>query len=235
MLAGKSDSEIAAMSDTKSPTPQAASTDVPKPMPFAVMRNSHEALRSSIRLQEQRLDEGDLAGFSTLRREFQRALAVHMAMEDKFMFDLLDDVGSGAISTARLPDEHVQDMMLAAAVDDALTGDDFSALRTAWSAWKEDHLHHLEHEEAVMMPLTVIMATTPEARTRLPRSPVDAKRAVAELRLVHRLGGEHGEPTRLDQSASQCRHPCLCMGIAARLLGEPVASIAANCRGQLHA
>jgi hypothetical protein len=167
MLAGKSDSEIAAMSDTQSPTPQAASTDVPKPMPFAVMRNSHEALRSSIRLQEQRLDEGDLAGFSTLRREFQRALAVHMAMEDKFMFDLLDDVGSGAISTARLPDEHVQDMMLAAAVDDALAGDDFSALRTAWSAWKEDHLHHLEHEEAVMMPLTVKTATTPEARAHV--------------------------------------------------------------------
>jgi len=151
------------MSDPK----PAASADPPKPMPFAIMRNSHEALRASIRLQEQKLEAADRAAFGEEWRTFRRALAVHMAMEDDAMFGLLDEVGSGAITSAKLPAEHVEDSRLAAAVDAALGGADASALRTAWSAWKEDHLHHLVHEEEVMMPLTMKTAATPEARARV--------------------------------------------------------------------
>jgi hypothetical protein len=136
-------------------------------MPFAIMRNAHEALRASIRLQEQELDAGDVAAFRKEWRTFQRALAVHMAMEDGAMFALLDDVGAGAVTAANLPAEHVEDVRLAAAVNATLAGADVGAVRAAWSAWRDDHLHHLEHEEEVMMPLTMKTAATPEARARV--------------------------------------------------------------------
>jgi len=136
-------------------------------MPFAIMRNAHEALRASIRLQGEKLDTGDAAGFREEWQTFRRALAVHMAMEDGAMFALLDDVGAGVITAANLPEEHVEDTRLAAAVDEALGRSEVSVLRGAWSAWKEDHLHHLEHEEEVMMPLTMKTAATPEARARV--------------------------------------------------------------------
>jgi hypothetical protein len=135
-------------------------------MPFAIMRNAHEALRASIGLQEQHLAAGDAVAFRDEWRTFQRALAVHMAMEDDAMFGLLDEVGAGAITAANLPAEHVEDMRLAAGVDAALGGT-ADGLRAAWSAWKDDHLHHLAHEEEVMMPLTMKTAATPEARARV--------------------------------------------------------------------
>lgn len=136
-------------------------------MPFAIMRNAHEALRASIRLQGQALDAGDVATFGNEWQTFRRALAVHMAMEDDAMFGLLDGVGNGAISSAKLPEEHAEDSRLAAAVDTALAAANITAVQTAWSAWKDGHLHHLTHEEVVMMPLTTKTAATSEARARV--------------------------------------------------------------------
>ncbi len=153
------------MTDPKTP-PGAAAADPPKPMAFAIMRNSHEALRASIKLQEQFLAAGDAAGFREEWQTFQRALAVHMAMEDDSMFALLDGVSNGAITSAKLPAEHVEDKRLAASVD-AAVGGELTALRAAWSAWKDDHLHHLTHEEEIMMPLTMKTAGTPDARARV--------------------------------------------------------------------
>lgn len=136
-------------------------------MPFAIMRNSHEALRASIALQEQKLTAGDLSAFAAEWEAFQRALAVHMAMEDRFMFALLDEVSSGGITSANLPAEHVEDQRLAKAVDAALAAKDGALLASAFSTWKADHLHHLSHEEEVMMPLTMKTAPTPEGRARI--------------------------------------------------------------------
>lgn len=154
------------MADPKTP-PGATPPDPPKPMAFAIMRNSHEALRASIKLQEQFLDAGDLGRFRDEWQTFQRALAVHMAMEDDSMFALLDSVSNGAITSANLPKEHVEDKRLAASVDAVVGGADATALRAAWSVWKEDHLHHLTHEEEIMMPLTMKTAATPDGRARI--------------------------------------------------------------------
>ncbi len=154
------------MTDDKSPS-QAAGSEPPKPMPFAIMRNAHEALRASIDLQAKNLDAGDTAAFRAQWQTFQRALAVHMAMEDDAMFALLDEVGAGAVTSAQLPTEHAEDLRLAAAVDAALGTADIAALRVAWTAWKQEHLHHLAHEEEIMMPLVMKTAATPEARARV--------------------------------------------------------------------
>jgi hypothetical protein len=132
-------------------------------MPFAVMRNAHEAMRASIRLQGKSLEADDLKGFRGEWERYRKALAVHMAMEDSAMFDLLDDVGDGAITQAGLPEEHVEDLRLVSAVDAELEKENSSALRPAWSAWKKSHLRHLEHEEEVMMPLVPKTAETPSA------------------------------------------------------------------------
>jgi hypothetical protein len=143
------------------------SAEAPKPMPFAVMRNSHEALRASILLQEQALAAGDTAAFAAEWKTYQRALAVHMTMEEECMFPLLDAVGDGAIKSGGLSHEHVEDARVSAAVNDALAADRIADLRSAWAAWQAEHLHHLKHEEEIMMPLTMKTAATPEARARV--------------------------------------------------------------------
>lgn len=135
-------------------------------MPFAIMRNVHEAFRASIVLQQRLLDAGDVAGFGNEWNDFRRALAVHIAMEDNAMFSLLDSVSEGAITAARIPSEHAEDMRLVTAVDGLLTGGNRAALREAWDTWRQDHLHHLEHEEQVMMPLTMKTGKTPQERAR---------------------------------------------------------------------
>jgi hypothetical protein len=152
------------MNPTAAPT---TTPDAPKPMPFAIMRNAHEALRASIRLQAQALESADLDAFTAEWQRLRRGLAVHMSMEDRAMFALLDEASGGAITAAALPAEHDEDVRLAAAVDAALAAGDTAGLRSAWLAWQEEHLRHLEHEEAVMMPLTMKTASTPEGRARV--------------------------------------------------------------------
>lgn len=147
--------------------PRAPGADTPRPMSFAILRNTHEAFRSSIRLQQQALWLGDVAGFSAEWRAFQRALAVHVAMEDHTLFALLDEVGAGAITAARLPDEHVDDERFAAQVDVALASGSPVLLYDTWADWKAAHLRHLAHEEQIVTPLTMLTAPTPQARGRL--------------------------------------------------------------------
>lgn len=141
--------------------------NAPRPMPFAIMRNAHEAMRTSIRLQGKFLEKEDMKGFRGEWERYRKALAVHMAMEDKAMFDLLDDVGDGAIAQAGLREEHTEDIRLTSAVDAELEKETLSSLSSAWSAWKTDHLHHLEHEEKVMMPLVPKTAKMPGGMARV--------------------------------------------------------------------
>jgi iron-sulfur cluster repair protein YtfE (RIC family) len=136
-------------------------------MPFAVMRNAHEAMRASIRLQEMQLDSGDLEGFREEWTRYRKALAVHMAMEDEALFELLDEISEGAIAQAGLRDEHTEDERLADAVDAGLENGDPEALSSAWTRWKSDHLQHLSHEEQIMMPLVPKTAEMPGGMARV--------------------------------------------------------------------
>jgi hypothetical protein len=147
--------------------PRAAGPDTPRPMSFAILRNTHEAFRTSIRLQHEALKLGDTANFTAEWHGFKRALAVHVAMEDHTMFALLDEVGAGAITVAGLPDEHVEDERFAARVDAALVDGSTALLYGTWSAWKDLHLRHLAHEEEIVTPLTMKTAPTPHARGRV--------------------------------------------------------------------
>jgi hypothetical protein len=141
--------------------------NAPSPMPFAIMRNAHEAMRASIRLQEKYFEAEDLRSFCDEWERYLKALEVHMDMEDNAMFVLLDEVGDGAITQAGLAEEHVEDQRLASAVDTQLKNENWSALRPAWLVWKTHHLNHLEHEEKIMMPLVPQTAETPAAIARV--------------------------------------------------------------------
>jgi hypothetical protein len=145
----------------------APGTDAPRPMSFAILRNTHEAFRTSIRLQQQALELSDETSFRGEWQALKRALAVHVAMEDHTMFALLDELGAGAITAAHLPDEHVEGERLVAGVDAALAAGSTALLCGTWSAWKEEHLRHLVHEEEVVTPLTMKTAPTPQARGRI--------------------------------------------------------------------
>jgi hypothetical protein len=147
--------------------PRAASPDAPRPMSFAILRNTHEAFRTSIRLQHEALRLGDTPSFAAEWLAFKRALAVHVAMEDHTMFALLDEVGAGAITAAGLPDEHVEDERFAARVDAALAAGSTALLYGTWVAWKDVHLRHIAHEEEIVTPLTMKTAPTPQARGRI--------------------------------------------------------------------
>ena len=137
------------------------SKQMPEPMSFAILRNTHEVFRKSIELMSALLDKGSLSEFRQEWQDFQRCRQTHLAMEEGAVFSLLDEVGDGAITEAGLGQEHVTDLANAELVGQASTADD---AKQAFATWKAHQLEHLVHEEQVMGPLTMKTATTPEGR-----------------------------------------------------------------------
>lgn len=86
-------------------------------------------------------------------RNLQRALNMHMHMENNGFFQLLDSIGDSAVSNAGLGNEHTHDLNLQEKVDQAISEQNTSALKEAFQAWSDEHLAHLLHEEEVMMPI----------------------------------------------------------------------------------
>lgn len=140
------------------------SSQIPQPMSFAILRNTHEAFRKSIDLMSELLDKGALDEFRQEWRDFQRCRQTHLAMEEGAVFSLLDDVGDGAITEAGLGQEHIEDLANAELVSQAETTEETA--RT-FNTWKAHQLDHLAHEEKVMGPLTMKAAPTPAGRGQL--------------------------------------------------------------------
>ncbi len=136
----------------------------PQPMAFAILRNTHEVLRSSITLMSELLEKGALDEFRQEFASFRRCRNTHLAMEEDAIFELLDKVGNGAITEAGLSQEHVQDYANAKLLEQATTADDVGR---AFEVWKEFQLGHMSHEEKVMGPLTMKTAPTPAERGRV--------------------------------------------------------------------
>lgn len=152
---------------TAPPAEEATKKSTPNPpIAFAIMRNSHESIRMSIKhVLSTHMESGDSVKFKAAWVDFQRAMAVHMEMEDKDMFPLLNSVSDNKCIEEHLDQEHVQDSSLAAAVSDELKFRN-SVSTATFEAWCEHILRHLEHEEKVMMPLTAKTGATPEDRAK---------------------------------------------------------------------
>jgi len=138
------------------------------------MRNSHEAMRSSIKLMTQWINStsaSDIKAFEKEWNTYKRVLEVHMGMEDRFMFTLLETFAPD--STKPLISEHEGDTKQVEAIDGALSrvleGSEEDgvkeSLKEAFLAWKKSHLEHLEHEEKILMPITMKAGPTPAARS----------------------------------------------------------------------
>lgn len=135
------------------------------PIPFAILRNAHEGLRSGIK------DLAELVSnppfFVTAWRNFKRAHAVHALMEDANVFKLLDSVSDGQVTKEKIPEEHGIDHDNIEKVDHVLAASDpinTAALAAAFEQWRAFFLQHLEHEEKIMAPLTGKTGSTPDAR-----------------------------------------------------------------------
>ena len=94
-----------------------------------------------------------MENFSIEWRDLQRALNMHMHLENNGFFQLLDSIGNSAVSEAGLGGEHDHDLELQQNVDKAIREGDLDSVRQAFDAWSQDHLSHLVHEEDVMMPI----------------------------------------------------------------------------------
>ena len=81
------------------------------------------------------------------------------------MFPLLAERYPEKFQRSVLDGEHEKDEELSAAVETALKSG--SNAREVFEAWKEDHLHHLQHEEQLMMPLI-----PPMGQTTVPKGPL---------------------------------------------------------------
>eukprot|EP00756_Hemistasia_phaeocysticola_P040893 Hpha_TRINITY_DN16889_c2_g1::TRINITY_DN16889_c2_g1_i1::g.148268::m.148268 len=145
------------------PAEKPAGPSKPMAMPFAVMRNTHEAFIKAIEHMAAALDSGDTAGFKQQFERYQRALEVHAKAEDDGMFPLLQSLG-GPIKEEGLPDEHVKDGIEVAAVFEALATGNATAISESFRIWREDHIAHLNHEVKVMMPVAMKTGSTPAER-----------------------------------------------------------------------
>jgi len=139
----------------------------------AVMRNYHEVLRNDLAKVLQPLaDAGDAAAFAPAWRAYVDAIAVHAAMEDGVagagggIVSMLDLHFDGAAGRAAFVAEHEAEHALQATVTAALRQGP-QAWRAAYAAYRAAAEAHLEHEEAVMMPLV--------ARLPHPRAPLFAE------------------------------------------------------------
>jgi hypothetical protein len=148
----------------------APSATAPSVMVFAVLRNGHEGLRGLLKTLAERAElcaaapsAASAAALGDAWKDFNIMLGYHMAMEDRYVFSLLDTMFDGVSSKEGFGDEHAEDVKLVqttgAAIEATgaapLSADTAKAALDAIVAYQAHHEAHLLHEENVMMPLTV--------------------------------------------------------------------------------
>jgi iron-sulfur cluster repair protein YtfE (RIC family) len=137
------------------------------PTPFAVMARAHSAFRTGLHALRRRLADDDPRMFADEWREFKHAINVHMVMEDHGLFPLLREIASKQMHAANLEAEHAEDLVLQARIDRAIVANDSFAMSGAFEDWQCDFLAHLEHEEAVVVPLIGRLGADGQERARI--------------------------------------------------------------------
>eukprot|EP00164_Ancoracysta_twista_P009153 GFYU01013462.1.p1 GENE.GFYU01013462.1~~GFYU01013462.1.p1 ORF type:complete len:299 (-),score=121.71 GFYU01013462.1:107-943(-) len=133
-------------------------------VPFAVMRQAHEAIRGAAK----DLDEGTIKaledGYSADKLDaaeaelklLSRFVHMHAKMEDDVLFKKMNAKFEDLATKEHYYEEHETDAKdwegVWAAVKDAREKEDASGVVTAYKKWRDTHMAHLEHEEKEMMP-----------------------------------------------------------------------------------
>lgn len=130
------------------------------------MRNAHEAFRMAMKEMEEALENSDSTTFIKLWKEYQRAVQVHMDMEEIDFFPLLNHMFDGVAGNAGLSDLHTSDHENSYEIDELISAAevDVTQIKPVYETWKAFHLDHFVKEETIMMPLTVKTAPTAEGR-----------------------------------------------------------------------
>mmetsp|Transcript_7116 Transcript_7116/g.10844 ORF Transcript_7116/g.10844 Transcript_7116/m.10844 type:complete len:460 (+) Transcript_7116:1449-2828(+) len=130
----------------------------PKALPFAVMRNCHECIRSALKELTATSKSNDTpAVFRSQFKNLQRCIKTHALLESKGFFPLLDEFSGGKLKEI-FDHEHDEDHELQHKVTEKLEVDDFKGAVAAFEIWKEAHLKHLKAEEKNAMPIVPKMA-----------------------------------------------------------------------------
>eukprot|EP01031_Cornospumella_fuschlensis_P036310 gene36311-44048_t len=130
------------------------------------MRNGHEAFRVAMKEMEEAIDSSDAQAFIRLWKEYQRAVQVHMDMEEIDFFPLLNHMFDGVAGKEGLSDLHTSDHENSYEIDELISAAnvDLAQIKPAYDTWKAFHLDHFVKEETIMMPLTMKTAPTAEGR-----------------------------------------------------------------------
>lgn len=142
----------------KTVTPAASSEEAPRPLIFALMRNSHEVIRGGILECKQQLADGNLDGFKGCWAALHKFEHLHMQMEEgradvaPGFFSILNEHFDGLATKEGLFDAHPKLDAAETLVDEAATAGDVAAVTTAFDAFAAFNEVHMNHEEDIMMP-----------------------------------------------------------------------------------
>lgn len=138
-----------------------------EPTPFAVLAKAHAAFRTGLHTLRHCLEADNSQRFAAEWQAYKHAINVHMVMEDRGLFPLLRGIASRQMHAANLEAEHADDLLLQARIDRAIGANDSSAMSVAFEDWQSDFLAHLEHEEAVVVPLIGTLGGDERERARI--------------------------------------------------------------------
>jgi hypothetical protein len=114
--------------------------DPPRPMPFAIARNCHEALRGGLKDCKAAVESGDLETFTAEWNDYCRACKVHAEMEDLpgGMFAMMDErqvLSNSTFISNKLSLSNDQDSTLSGSMA-WQKNQGFGRLTRMWMAWK---------------------------------------------------------------------------------------------------
>ena len=134
------------------------------------MRNCHETFRKGIsEILTPLIEIDDHKEFFKSWTDFQRCLHFHFVMENNYVFSLLDELCTGDQKkvSETFSEEHDKDAELIDNVKKEFLANG-SVSKATYIEWKDHFLHHLQHEEKVMMPLTAeVHPSNPDRRYKV--------------------------------------------------------------------
>ena len=125
--------------------------------PFAIMRLTHEAIRSGLNeiealVQKENTNVDELI---SKYRDVKRTIQLHAKQEEDVFYVVLGKKVDGV--TTAFSEEHHNEHEVFAKIDGLIasveSGEDPTILHEALLAWREDHLGHLLHEEKDLMEI----------------------------------------------------------------------------------
>lgn len=139
-------------------SPDAATA--PAPMPMAIMRNAHEAIRGAMNEIQDCLDDNDFESAKALWTKFHRFSDLHMKMEEgrkgcnaKGFFGIVDEHADKAAKQAGLRHHHSSLYELEEDVVDVFTNaPDIQRAKEIYPLFREENEAHLKEEESILMP-----------------------------------------------------------------------------------